>query len=669
MPAEIQFLRPFWFLALIPLPYLLWRIARSPGAAQVWRGLVDEHLLTHLLADDGTQVRRLPLILLALGWLLGVIALAGPVWERLPQPVFQTEAQRVIVLDISEDMNAQDLPPSRLARARFEVLDMLAQAEEGQTALLAFGAEPFVVSPLTSDADTIVAQVPDLETALMPVRGPKRTDLALEEAGGLLRRAGSGRGDIIVVTDALERPAEAQTVAARLRAEGYRISVLGVGTEKGAPVPLPDGGFLTDDQGAIALPRLKPKQLRALAAAGGGHYVDLRTDDSDTRVLIPRGRDRLSERGAEQDARADQWREEGPWLLLALLPLAALAFRRGWLSPLVLIMLIVRPPSAEAFGWEDLWLRADQQGARAFSVGELEQAAEAFQRPDWRAAAQYESGAYKQAEETLDALEGPEAAYNRGNAMARLGDLQDAVEQYEQVLEQDPDHADARHNRDLLRQLLEQQQEQQQQPQSQKGDQGEDEQRNDSEQQGQDGQEGQQGQDGPQDQSSQEGQNEQENQGEQRDPGDQQGDSQDGQEDEQKRNQSDDQPGGGSEQSPQEQPAKAQDSGDGTDQQLNAPSGQGEQEPSEQGMPEAAGSQQPQEAEATGTEPDLDDLLGGDQAQEQSQAAASAANAGQESSEGQQAMEHMLRRVPDDPGGLLRQRFLLQHLRRSGRLP
>jgi Ca-activated chloride channel family protein len=688
VPLDIQFLRPLWFLALLPLPWLVWRLSRARGRSAVWRGLVDAHLLEHLLTDGGEGVRRLPLALLALGWLLAVTALAGPAWERLPQPVFQAEAQRVIVLDISAGMNAQDLPPTRLARARFEVLDLLARASEGQTALIAYGAEPFIVSPLTRDAETIAAQVPDLETDLMPLQGAKRTDLALRAAGELLRQAGSLKGDIILITDSLENSAAAEEAAARLRDAGFRTSVLGVGTEAGAPVALPDGGFLTDASGGMLLPRLRPDQLRDLAAAGGGRYVGLSADEADTRALVPL-EGRLVEGGAEQDARAEQWRDEGPWLLLALLPLAALAFRRGWLSPL-LVILILPGRGAEAFGWDDLWWRADQQGARAFVAGEPVEAAERFRRPDWLAAAQYEAGQYERALETLAGVDGPEAAYNRGNALAHLGSLEEAIQEYQRVLEREPDHADARHNRDLLRRLLEQQR-QQQRPQDSPGQQGE---QDGQDRQAQDGggAQGEQdqqaapggGEQGQRDQSGQSGPQGADGESDQTAGGGQEGQQQEtGQGDQGGQGQAETQP----DQGPQGGGLDAEPGDDGPKRSAGASSAggtegvDGQDRPgtrtSEGGGTEESGAAGGESAVRDGADPDggsatgepgLEDLLG-QRAGAGRAGTPSGSNADQGGSEGRQAMEHMLRRVPDDPGGLLRQRFLLQHLRRNGRLP
>ncbi len=754
--SELHFLRPLWFLALTPLPWLLWRLRRLDSGAAAWQGLVDAHLLPHLLVGADARIRRLPLVLLACGWLLGVTALAGPVWARLPQPLYQAQGQRVIVLDLSPDMDAQDLAPSRLGRARFEILDLLAAAAEGQTALLAYGPEPFLVSPLTGDAATIAAQVPDLATALLPVKGAKRTDLALAEAGELLKRAGRSTGDIILLTADPEDLEAVRAMAAQLRDRGYRTSVLGLGTDQGAPIPLAGGGFQTDERGAIRLSRLRPDPLRAIAAAGGGRYVALTADDADTRALLPEaGRDGDPiER--EEDARADQWREEGPWLLVALLPLAALAFRRGWLSPLTLLLGVclawVPPPAAQAFGWADLWWRPDQQGARSLAAGDPEQAAARFARPDWRAAAQYQAGDFDQAVATLADQTGAEADYNRGNALAHAGKLREAAAAYERTLAEAPDHADARFNRDLVQRLLAEQEKAQSQASSEsqesaqspepsssssQGEAGEEggdtagprsgqepetgsgpgqagesaaqnpshqpgqpnrqdaqgqqnppDQQSPSDQQGQQGQQadqqnpsgqqGQQAQPGPQDQQDQRGQlGQQDQQGLDAQHGqqDQQGlQGQQNQQDQQDRQHRQDQQGLQSQQDQQDQQSQGTQPGEGgqpdqTDQTDTGEAGfRGEQARQGAGDEREPGQQQEPPSGQAGAEPGAADLLGGQEtdAPPQGQAAAPVPSP---VSEARQAMEAQLRRVPDDPGGLLRQRFLLQHLRRQGQLP
>jgi Ca-activated chloride channel family protein len=682
MPFDLHLLRPYWLLALIPLLVLLWRLWRRPSGAGLWRRVVDPHLLSHLLEGGGTGQSHLPLVLLGLGWVLTVVALAGPAWERLPQPVYQTDDSRVIALDISRSMNATDVQPSRLARARFEVLDMLERAVEGQTALLAYGAEPYIVSPLTTDAATIAAQVPNLESDLLPVQGAKRTDLALEQAGELLRRAGSLRGQVILVTDGLERPDDARRAARRLLNAGYRVSVLGVGTEKGAPIPLAAGGFQTDDQGAIELLRLEPNVLASVSDAGGGRYVAAIPADSDVVALIPAGGGEASRFAAEEDGRAERWREEGPWLLLALLPLAALGFRRGWLSPLLVLVLVAPPQPVLAFGWDDLWQRPDQRAARNFAAGDHAEAAERFRRPDWRAAARYEAGDYAGAVQALAGLNGAEAAYNRGNALARQGNYEEAIGEYERALSDVPGHEDARHNRDLLQRFLDAQQQQQSDSSQSRaggsgseadpagdGEQGGDDQRPESEAGAAEdkaesaqsaGSQPQQGGTGLGDRDT----------GGSTEFSDSEGSGAPGQEP---------MAGPGSEQGSGgrtpvgEEPGRAeaqreaQDSGSNPasaspEAQTGGVRGPREDETEDGAVPPGTASQ----PGGSGAAPRPEDLLGSGEAAVRRGSAGEAASGDDEN---RQAMEHMLRRVPDDPGGLLRQRFLLQHLRRSGRLP
>jgi len=672
MPAEFHFLRPWWLLALLPLGLLIWRLARTRGNAEAWRKLVDAHLLPGLLVDTGSGHRRLPLVLLALGGLLLTLALAGPTWTRLPQPVYQAQQYRVIALDLSPSMNAADRVPSRLAQARFEVLDLLRRQREGQTALLAYGPEPFVVSPLTNDVATIALQVPALQTDLLPQQGPRRTDLALDEAGRLLQQAGAPGGEVILVSDGLRDPARASAAAQRLRENGYQVSVLGVGTAQGAPVKLPDGGFLKESDGAIRVSRLDETALRALALAGGGRYVTAGAGDGDIAFLSPdTASANLAAGPLESASQADLWREEGPWLLVLLLPLAALAFRRGWLSPLLILVVAVPGQEVHALDWDTLWSRPDQQAMQRLDAGNPAQAAQLFEQPAWQAAAHYQAGDYAAALRALHGLQGPDAEYNRGNALARSGRLEEAVAAYDRALQQAPDNQDAQHNRDLVARLLQQQsaqdsrsevenpdsEEQRQEPDSSSQDQ-----QSTAQQQPSEGQQGEQ----QQQQGAQGDQETTEDQGQGQEPNEQ---GQQGQLAQEPAQEQDTQ--GAQEQAAQEilqdsdqgeQPQPAQQAASGEPQPDDAQAGQ-EQAQTDPDKQQQAAPLAPQTETA---EPGMADLLA--QNPQPGEGLPTDMNS-RVDPEQRQAMEQMLRRVPDDPAGLLRQRFWLQHLRRQGRLP
>ena len=268
-----HFLRPWWLFGLLPMGWVLWRCLYLGHAGRSWRQLCDPHLLPHLLIGSDQAGGKGPWVLLGLGWTLAFVALAGPVWSKLPQPVVQSQAALVVVLDLSRSMDAQDVRPSRLTRAKHKVLDILKRRTEGQTALVVFAQEPFVVSPLTSDAKTIASMVPTLSTDLMPVQG-SRPEHALDQADQLLDHGRIGKGEILLITDGGEGSSVRDTVDS-LREKGRRVSILAVGTEEGAPVPVPRGGFLKDASGAIVIPKLDTDALQTLARSGGGRRIGI----------------------------------------------------------------------------------------------------------------------------------------------------------------------------------------------------------------------------------------------------------------------------------------------------------------------------------------------------------------------------------------------------------
>ncbi len=590
-PELFHFLRPQWFVALLPLALLIWFLFFRKGAQSNWETVVDERLLPHILIRGAAGTRRTAILLIAAGGLLGIVALAGPVWERLPQPVFTSEDALVIALDLTRSMDANDVSPSRLERARYKISDILDQRQEGQTALLVYTGAAFTVTPLTDDVGTIRSQLNALNTSIMPVTG-NRTDKAVTLALDLLQQGGMGRGHVLLITDEATPEVAADSVTL-LRGAGYRLSILGVGTRHGAPVLLPDGGFLQGQDGQIVIPTLDENDLRELAVAGGGVYVRLSKDDQDTgrlREFFSGVQPEGEQAGAE--ITADVWREQGPWLVLCLLPLAALLFRRGYVLGLLLLLPLSDP--AQALDWESLWLRKDQQGQRAMNDQDFTGAAELFDDPAWQAAARHRAGDYQGAIDSLEPLDNVQSSYNRGNALARLGRYQEAIAAYERTLAGQPDHSDAKFNKELLEQALARQQQQQQQ----------------SKQEQESQQDQQQATQQPQQQ----------------------------------------QAGAGEEQQTEDREQQAESGGQQQEQQAR-------QEAAEQDEAFAS-AQQEQQQEQEQQEPR-------EPAREQSTEQSLAQADAQKTAEEQQATEQWLRRIPDDPSGLLRRKFRYQYQQRE----
>jgi Ca-activated chloride channel homolog len=612
MMSEFHFIRPFWFLALLPCAaLLLWFYLRQQYKGR-WADYVKPQLWRHVLTDAAAAQRAPWLALLALGALLAVLALAGPSWHRLPQPVFRNQGALIVALDLSSSMDSQDIRPSRLQRAKHKLLDILKLRREGQTALIVYAGAAFAVTPLTDDVNTIRAQAVELETRLMPAQG-SRPDLAVDKAVELFSQGGVQRGHLLLITDHID-VAAFEPARDRLLDAGHGLSLLGVGTTEGAPIPQPGGGFLKDRNGAIVLARLNETELRRLAP-----YRPISVDDSDINHLLPDSNPQLfSDESKETGLQTDTWRDEGPWLLLPLLLLTMLAFRRGLLLWAGFLLFPWAPP-AQAFSWQDLWLNDDQRAQRAFETQQYETAQKLFDDPEWRAASAYRHGDYEQAAAALAEATTADALYNRGNALAQLGRAEEAIDSYNRALKQDPQHEDARHNRDLLLQ------QQQQNPQSGQNSKDQNSQQNqDSQQQHQNGQPDSKNQDSQQQNQNSQSQQDSQNQNQQQ--------SQDGQQSESESEQQ--------QQSPEQQ-AKEKSQQEKSEQQRKQDKQQQSPDDAEQGAEQKQQEQNPAEAELSENTDDSE----------------------------RQNREQWLRRVPDDPGGLLKRKFQYQYRKQQEQQP
>ncbi len=593
--AEFHFLRPLWLLllVLIPIIYRTYKSYRPESSS--WAQAIDRRLIGFLLEQGAHSERRTPLYLLITSVLLTSLALAGPVWKKIPVPVHKAEDALVIIMDLSLSMQATDLKPSRLVKARHKLIDILDVRQQGQTALVAYAGDAHIVSPLTDDTETIKSMVPALSPLIMPAMG-SRPDLAFQLALQMLDASLIKEGQILLITDGL-RQQDSERIIDLLEHTEHTLSLLSIGTPEGAPIPIPNQGFLKQ-RGDIVIAKNDPAPLAKLVENLDARAIGLQIDDTDVNYLLAKNPLRKVNETREVEREFDQWREEGPWLLILLIPIVSLAFRRGWLLP-ALLLVVMQPAPSYAFDWKDLWQTGDQQGAEAFADGEHQKAATLFESGEWRASASYRAGDYKAAAEGFSALDNATGHYNRGNALAKAGKLEAALAAYEQALEMDPEHEDTQFNQALIKQLLEQNQQQnQQQPQDQ-NDENQSEQ--DSNNQQQDNQ-----QNGAQDQSSET-------------------DSEQGQQ--------------GENQSPEPETSE-------TDGQDGAKKAQKENE-------------QEQQHQASKQDKEQTDQPATDTQQVQP------AQDGIEQSEEAQAREQWLRRVPDDPSGLLKRKFDYQYRQRQ----
>lgn len=448
--STLSFARPLWLLGLLPVAVLLLIVYQRGWKGSAWEQLLPKPLQPWLLVKQTSGNHLLRFITLGLAWILALLALAGPVTSS-PAPERLQNTTVIVVLDVSRHMLADDLAPDRLTRAKQKVRNLMQLHSGSQLGLIAYAGSAHRVMPPSRDRNTLTNLLAALEPEIMPVDG-QNLEQALHLASDMISSLPRDSTQVLLMTSGLNA-AQQQVLAQYARQLGPQLSVLGVGTAAGAPVPLAAGGFLRDDQGRILLPRLNSQQLAAITRQHAGRYHSITLGDRDLNYLLQPVRQTSSASNSERTQLIDQ----GHWLLLLLLPLAALGARRGWLGLLLCTALLPEP--AMALEWADLWQRPDQQGQQLLQEQQPAAAAERFEDPLWRAWALYQSGQYFEAAEIWEALaelhpEQAEFHFNRGTAFAMAGDYPQALEAYEQTLTRLPEHHAARHNRDLIESLL-----------------------------------------------------------------------------------------------------------------------------------------------------------------------------------------------------------------------
>ena len=660
---QFHFLRPEWFIALVPLMLLVLLIRKTTAKQSGWQSVIPSHLYQYMVIGKNEMGAKPPMWMLALVWIISVIALAGPTWERLPQPVYQLKMGHVIVIDMSLSMRATDMTPDRLTRAKYKAIDLVNAIGEGEMGLVAYAGDAFVISPLTEDAGNITTLIPSLSPEIMPVPGSDPL-LGIESASELLTNAGYNSGMIYWITDGieLEQQQELQEYVASIP---FTVNALTVGTSEGAPIRQQSGELLKDFTGSIVIPKLNEGAVKGVVTTSGGRFESFTSNDADIDALASVSlldKSDSEENEEESNLQGDQWKEVGPYLLLILLPFAAFAFKRGLVFIVLVGLLspsmiknahalqraqpseiagtsqdIDAPESAKEMAnkpdslswWQTPFMNDNQEALNSYQRGKYKDAVNKFNDEAWKASSLYKSGDYEGALNAFKSIPGPESLYNQGNALAKLGKLEDAINKYDQALSEAPDFDDARTNKKIVEDLLKQQQQQNQdQNQNENGDDGE---QSDSQDNGQDNSDSPNSKQQSGDQNNQEGSNEQN--GQQNDN--------EGQQSDQSQANDEQQNGGDNSQQPDDSEMNSQNESSDSQQQ-NA-----EQEESDQGdSAQAQKDEQQAEQEALAMQGQETELTDAER-------------------EELQRMESLMRRVPDDPAFLLKRKMQLEAQKRQ----
>lgn len=472
--SQFHFETPVWLvgLGLLPLIGILYSFF-SPSAEQRSRleGFIDAHLLPHLLlpSSKGRKSIWRSLSVWALSWVLLMIGLANPRWDYTDIHTFSPDQSLCILLDISQSMDVQDVKPSRLIRARQKIEDIITHAQGLKISLVAFAADPHMISPLTDDMETIRNFLPSLGTDLAYVQG-SRLSPALMMASRLLESAQGKNKSILIVSDGGFEDTEALELAKQLAQKGLFIYTMGVGTSEGGPIPTLQGGFIKKAENPV-ISHLDQERLMSVAQAGRGQYFTADYLDQGVKTLLHTIKQRsTTDQHTEHTTR--QWEERFYIFIFPLLALLLLWFRRGFVFPLLFLVFFLPTPYARAQNFTDFFKNEAQLGQEAFEGGNYAKALEKFTDPYRQGIAAYKAGQFSQAEKLFLKPQRPEIAldalYNLGNALAMQQKLEEAIKAYEDVLQKQPNHEKAKHNLDIVKKLREQKKEQEKQKEEEK---------------------------------------------------------------------------------------------------------------------------------------------------------------------------------------------------------
>lgn len=450
----IHFTRPYWLVLIAAIVLLTLFVNKNPLVNNRINKLIDPNLRQHLVYKDATRhLNKWLGLAVAISLCLG---LAGISWTKAPSTQFENTRKTVMVVDQSLSMYATDIKPNRQTQLKQSVRDILTQSKEGDIALVAFAGEGFVISPFSQDRDTITHFLLALEPIIMPVYG---SDLSSGiETALSLSNDDTSPLHLIVFTDDLSEQDKVQ-IPALLNNRNTQLDLIAVGTETPAIITLPDGQILRQN-GRNILPITPLQELANLTESLGGRFYQGRLSPDDVSRITDVSLDNQSIQQAQN--KSIQWIEQGHWFALPFVIWLAFQFRKGMLLMMMLTLFTLPSEKVQASPLD--WFKTkDQKGQQAVDQGDWQTADQYFQQPNWKAASSYALENYPTTAEALQSIERSAADnYNLGNALALLGNVQEAISAYEKALEQDPSLSVAQENLDYLKQYQEKQREEKQ---------------------------------------------------------------------------------------------------------------------------------------------------------------------------------------------------------------
>lgn len=459
--TNFNFAQPWWLSGLILIPFgWVWN--------KYWRNkhitfsglnkFIDAKLLPHLITvgQQKSSTKNIGLIYSALVCSI-IIALANPRWSYKEFEAFQPTASMVVLLDLSATMNADDVIPSRIVRARQMLEDLLNLSQRLKIGLIGFAGNPHLISPISDDINTIKTYVAALDTDLTNMQGNGLAQ-SLHMAAELLAHEPGEKKSILLlsagdfVDDALPEQ------ISRLSSAHIQVHVVGIGTEIGAPY-IDNNGVLHKSKGKIVTSKLNVALLKEIAQRGHGIYTQVSTNDNGLRAIL-RKAEQTPDNTHLAAGKIRQWNDQYSWFVLIAAGLFLYLMQQRVLYVIfIFVGLGLNSSNVQAMTWRELFVNANQRGQEAYVAGNFNEAAQIFTDAYNKGVALYRAGQFAQAEQAFNQVQNQRmqnaATYNAGNAQMQQRKWSEAIDSYESVLANDPDNFAAQHNLEIARKMLE----------------------------------------------------------------------------------------------------------------------------------------------------------------------------------------------------------------------
>ena len=272
-----------YLLAALPLIAILrWLLERKQQKRLKLFG--DPTLLRQLMPDVSRMRPVVKFWMLLAALALIIVMMARPQMGTRISHEKRTGIESIIAMDISNSMLAEDVTPSRLDRTKMMVENLVDNFTDDKIGLIVFAGDAFVQLPITSDYVSAKMFLSEIDPSLIATQG---TDIATAinmAANSFTQQQGVGKA-IIVVTDGEDHEGGALEAAKAAKKKGMRVYVLGVGSDKGAPIPLGNGDYMKDKTGNTVMTKLNEDMCRQIAEAGGGAYIHVDNNSNAQRQL------------------------------------------------------------------------------------------------------------------------------------------------------------------------------------------------------------------------------------------------------------------------------------------------------------------------------------------------------------------------------------------------